>query len=198
MKKLLCVIFLISIPLMAQTPPAPEQPRLAIPPPAAPPSPEERITPETEREALEFLAIVAPFRLEDTKRLKTVQPQEYYRNISEVLSVKRRLDFVKRNDPEQYQLVLQETKMDQQSHNLAEQCRRTKNPEEKNRLRIELKNLLTQLFDIREKNKQREIQHLETELNRLRNTMSERRKNKDQIVMLRMEELLDEQTSLKW
>ena len=196
MKTVLCLCLLIAFPLLAQTPAPAEQPEPAIAP--TPPPREEHITPETEREALDFLAVVAPFRLEDTKRLKTVHPQEYYRNMSEVLSVKRRLDFVKRNDPEQYQLVLQETKMDQHSQNLAEQYRRTKNSEERNRLRAELKTLLAQLFDIREKNKQMEINHLESELNRLSNTMMERRKNKDQIVTLRLEELLDEQTSLKW
>lgn len=196
MKTIFCLFLLIPFPLLAQTPPAAEQPEAVIAP--TPPPPEERITPEKEREALDFLSVVAPFRLGDTKRLKSVQPQEYYRHISEVLSVKRRLDFVKRNDPEQYQLVLQETKMDQQSHNLAEQYRQTKNSEELNRLRAELRTLLGQLFDVRERNKQMEIQNLEKELNRLRNTMTERRKNKNQIVTLRLEELLEEQTSLKW
>jgi hypothetical protein len=151
-----------------------------------------------EKEALEFLQIVAPFRVEEIKALKSINPPEFHERIVEILGVKHHLDFVKRNDPERYELMLQEAQMDQKSRQLSEQYRRTKTTEEKARIKLELRTLLDRLFDIREQNKQGEIKHLEEELARLKSTMAERRKNKSQIVTGRLEELLDEKSSLKW
>lgn len=199
MKNLFCLLLILTaITAFAQAPPPPPGgPPEAAPLPAPPPPP-EKLTPEMEQEALEFIGLVAPFRLEETKALRMFNPEEYHRRLMEVLGMKRKLDFLKRNDPDRYQLLLQETKLDQQSQNLAEQYRKAKAPEEKSRIKQELKSLLDQLFDIREKNKEAEIHHLEEDLNRLKSTMTERRKNKAQIVTARLEELLDERTSLKW
>lgn len=191
MKKLTLLLILICATfLTAQAPPRPPE-RAPEPPPPA-------MGPEAEQEALDFVQIVAPFRVEELKTLRAVNPPEFQRRITDVLLHKRKLDFVKRKDPEQYERLLREAKLDQESQGLAEEYRRAKNPEEKNRIKQELKTLLEQLFDVREQNKQGEIQHLEEELARLKSTMTERRKNKPQIVTARVEELLDEKGSLKW
>ena len=203
MKTLICLfLFIVTTPLFAQTPPptpprAERPPRMALQPaPEAPPAPEDNLLAETE--ALEFIKIVAPFRADQLRMLKTADPGEYRHRIFDILHQKRRLDLVRQTDPQQYESLLKETKLDQQSQNLGEQYRRARTEEEKTRIKAELTTLLNELFDIREQNKQGEIQHLEHELARLKGTMAERRKNKSQIVTLRMEELLDEETSLRW
>lgn len=160
--------------------------------------PPEVLTPDDEKEALEFVKIVAPFRLDDLKNLKTFDPREYQARLMDILHNKDRLDMVKRNDPDQYQSMLEEAKLDQQSFQLSEQYRKANSPDEKQRIKSQLTDVLNQLFDVREKNKQGEIKHLEEELARLKSTMTDRQKNKNQIVTERLKEMLDEMDSLKW
>lgn len=203
MKTIICIFLLIfTTSVFAQTPPpAPRPPKVErTPRPALAPTPEP--PPEdiqaAEAEALEFVKIVAPFRMDQLRILKAADPGEYRQRILDIFHQKRRLDLVRQTDPVQYESLLKETKLDQKSQNLSEQYRRARTQEEKARIKAELTILLNELFDIREQNKQGEIKHLEEELARLKGTMAERRKNKSQIVTSRMEELLDEETSLRW
>lgn len=203
MKKLLLLVVLLfaSTLLFAQTPaPQPAPPRAReLPEAEAPtPPPPPAFGAEQEKEALEFIQMIAPFRMDNLKKLKQFDPGEYQRRLMEAYHNKLQLDLLKQNDPQQYQSRIDEIKMDQQSNQMGEDYRKATSQEEKDRIRGNLKTLLNQLFDVREKNKEAEIKHLEDQLTRLKTTMADRRKNKDQIVQNRLEELLDEGKSLRW
>lgn len=196
--KLLLLLFsvLLMVPAagLAQEPVTPPS---APPKAPRPPEPPTFVSPEVEREVMDFLQMIAPYRVEDLKALKSANPGEYHRRIVEILGVKRDLDLAKQQDPARYDLKLNEVKMEQKSHYLSEQYRRAKADEEKNGIRKELRTLLDQLFDVKEQNREAEVKRLEQELARLKSTMIERKRNKDQIVSIRLEELTGER-SLKW
>lgn len=223
MKKLLFALFLLMCAnvILAQAPPhaipgeAPLNMASPTPPPAPPrarelpgameaptppatPEPPAFLSSEQEKEALEFIQIVAPFRLDNLKKMKQFDSREYQRRLMDVLQTKMQLDLLKQTDPDQYQSRLDEIKMDQESNRLGEEYRKAGSQQEKDKIRMNLKAVLDQLFDIREKNKQFEIQHLEEQLAKLKGTMADRKKNKEQIVQNRLEDLIDEGNSMKW
>ena len=195
MKNTIILLFLLLPTLLfAQQPPMTPSPEKQ----PMPPHPPFAMGPEAEKEALDFLQIIAPFRVEELQALKQVNPPEFQQRVREILDVKHRLDFAKKNDPQRYELMLQETRMEQETQQRGEQYRRARTDEEKNRIGQELQQLLDRLFDVKEKNKELEIKRLEEQLAKLKNTIAERKKNKSQIVAARMEELTDERNSLRW
>lgn len=66
------------------------------------------------------------------------------------------------------------------------------------KLRTELYNALARLFDIRESYKQEEIKSLEKRLQELKESLNERKQNRDNIVTRRLKELLNERDELRW
>jgi hypothetical protein len=203
MKKLLftLLILICANVLFAQTPPAPPRPReapSAMEQPTLPPEPPAFLGPEQEKEALDFIQTVAPFRVEILKKMKQFDYREYQKRLLEVFQTKIQLDMLKQTDPDQYQSRLDEIKMDQESNRLGEEYRKTGSQEEKDRIRGNLKTVLNQLFDVREKNKQAEVKHLEEQLAKLKSTMADRKKNKEQIVQNRLEDLIDEGNGMRW
>jgi len=59
-----------------------------------------------EVEAMDFVKIVAPFRADQLRMLKTEDPQEFRRRILDILHQKRRLDLVRQTDSQQYESLL--------------------------------------------------------------------------------------------
>lgn len=69
---------------------------------------------------------------------------------------------------------------------------------EKQKLKEELRNKLSELFELRESERKEEFEDLEKRLNELRESLTERRKNKEEIVKNRMRELTGEEKNLRW
>ncbi|MCX6169531.1 MAG: hypothetical protein NTX65_09330 [Ignavibacteriales bacterium] len=65
-------------------------------------------------------------------------------------------------------------------------------------LKKELQSSLSQLFDIRESQKQEEVKQLEKRLQDLKESLQARKQNKDEIVQRRIQELLGDSRYLRW
>jgi hypothetical protein len=65
-------------------------------------------------------------------------------------------------------------------------------------LKKDLQTALSQLFDIRESQKQEEVKQLEKRLQELKESLQARKQNKDEIVQRRIQELLGDSRYLRW
>jgi hypothetical protein len=65
-------------------------------------------------------------------------------------------------------------------------------------LKKELQSALSQLFDIREAQKQEEVKQLEKRLQELKESLQARKQNKEEIVQRRIQELLGDSRYLRW
>lgn len=72
------------------------------------------------------------------------------------------------------------------------------NEGQKAEIKKQLKNVLNELFAIKEATKKNEIEILQKELAKLKKSIAVRSKNKDEIVRRRMHELLNEDAYLDW
>lgn len=68
----------------------------------------------------------------------------------------------------------------------------------KQKLADEIRRRLDQLFEMKEAEKQKEVTKLETQLKALQNTLSDRKKNKQQIIEQRMNDLVGLPNTLRW
>jgi len=108
------------------------------------------------------------------------------------------LQRVKEEDPVRYERELQIRKLEEESRDLGRSIRKSKDESEKKQLRADLNKLLSNLFDLRELNRQDEIDRLRAELERLQQTLAKRQKNKVAIVERRLKQLTGEADDLDW
>ena len=165
---------------------------------AATVAPAEGPSTAAEHEAAEFLRLVAPFRIGELDALRKSNPEEYRQWVANLADRKRQLDDLRRADPTRFQLRLDELTLEQQSQHLGEQYRKATSPQEKERLKSELATLLDRLFDVRGQTKAAEVRDLETEIDRLKQSLAERQKKKAEMVKIRLEELLGEKITPEW
>ncbi|MFA7227437.1 MAG: hypothetical protein WC061_00260 [Melioribacteraceae bacterium] len=66
------------------------------------------------------------------------------------------------------------------------------------KIKSDLQTALTQLFDIRESQKQEEVKQLEKRLEELKESLKARKQNKSEIVQRRIQELLGDSRYLRW
>jgi polyhydroxyalkanoate synthesis regulator phasin len=66
------------------------------------------------------------------------------------------------------------------------------------KIKSDLQAALTQLFDIRESQKQEEVKQLEKRIEELKESLKARRQNKNEIVQRRIQELLGDSKYLRW
>jgi hypothetical protein len=65
-------------------------------------------------------------------------------------------------------------------------------------MRTNLSNVIAQLFDWREINRQDEVKRMETELRRLKETLDQRQKNRAVIIERRIQQLTGEAGAMEW
>jgi len=151
---------------------------------------------EKREEAIEFLSqYMEPKRLE---RLRVEEPMAYKHILQHALRQKHELEILKEIDPERYKLRGKEFELEVKSRNLAEDYRTTKSENEKKEIKNELKSVLKELFDLKEKDKKFELKRLEEEIEKLKKIMAERKKHKSDIIEQHLEELLLEKEYMRW
>jgi len=144
--------------------------------------------------------------------LRTEEPEEFRRLMdlrerdsalfAEVMQDRLRewqhLRRLKRNDPELAEKLKRERDMDREAIGLGEAYRNAETGEEKEEIRAALKQLLSELFDLRESHRKARVREVEKELEELRRVLKERRENKESIIQKRLEQLTGENAHLNW
>jgi hypothetical protein len=138
-----------------------------------------------------------PALFEEVTRLESERPEEATRRWTRLAHEVRDLNWMKDHDPERYDSRLKIRKLEGKSEDLADRARRSEG-QEKEEAKRELKEVLGQLFDLREADKQWELKRLEDELSRLKESFDKRRAAKDKIVERRLEEMTGEAGDFDW
>jgi aspartate ammonia-lyase len=99
---------------------------------------------------------------------------------------------VEKNDPEMYKLMQAENDLDRRTHELARDYRDA-SKEGRAKLKADVKKLVTQQFEARQQRRTLQLKRLEDELQRFRDGMERREKDRQQIIEKRVSELLSEE-----
>ncbi|MFQ5769319.1 MAG: hypothetical protein ACE5HX_02200 [bacterium] len=156
------------------------------------------IPPDKEKEALEFLEENAPFRLNRIGKLKQFRPEQYHRILLEVMERQRMLAHLELEDPERAELIKKQIKLENKTEELGHDFRISEDEAEKANLEKELKRALSELFDLRELDKQREIERLEKQLQELKNMVKKRKGHREEIIQKRLDQMLGKEDYLAW
>jgi hypothetical protein len=88
--------------------------------------------------------------------------------------------------------------LEDKCYELAALHKESKEAEKQRRLETELKAAITDLFDLREAEREREMKQLETDLTQMKEKLVQRRANKSQIVQKRLDQLLGKKDDMTW
>ncbi len=105
------------------------------------------------------------------------------------------LEAMRQNDPEMFRLVQEDNELDRRTHELGMQCRQAP-PEQRERMQRELREVVNKQFEIRQQRRTLELKRIEGELQRLRETIERRAKNREQIIERRVGELTGREDDL--
>ncbi|MFW6163851.1 MAG: hypothetical protein ACODAJ_13860, partial [Planctomycetota bacterium] len=105
---------------------------------------------------------------------------------------------MRERDPERFDLVLQQRRLDRTTHHLGARIRKAEEQAEKERLAGELRATLPRLLEVREALRDREIQDVEGRLAELKALAAKRRAHKTEIINHRVKELSGELDYLRW
>ena len=156
---------------------------------------------EGEERILRYLEENRPEEFERLTRLKEKSPSDYWRVLGRLgrrIRGRRFLEDLKEDDPERYEKVVRIKELERESRQLARKYREINDPEEKETIRTNLNNLLSEIFDLRQEERETETKRLERELKRLREKIIRRWENKEAIVNRRLKEMTGEADYLRW
>lgn len=156
------------------------------------------MTPEQEAEVLKYLKEVRPEQYEELERLKERRPEQYRRLISRAFREIRYMEELKEKDPDRFKVLSQEKQLERETQKLARQYRNSNDDEEKEQLLEELTKLLEKSFDLRQMNREFEIERLEKRLAEAKTANTKRLENKEEIVRLRLSQMLGKRKEFEW
>jgi hypothetical protein len=166
--------------------------------PFVPPQDKFEVTPEIEQAVLDDLAQNNPRALEELREIKAINPKAYTDRLRRFWQEKRHLEMLKKDDPARYEREVKIRDLERQSRELSDNYRKAPDEAARKTIRADLANVLTQLFDWREMNRQDEVKRLETELKRLKETLEQRQKNRAGIIERRILQLTGEAGAMEW
>ena len=102
---------------------------------------------------------------------------------------------MRQNDPELFKLLQEDTELDRRTHELGMQFRQAP-PEQRERIKQEVHQLVTKQFEIRQQRRVLELKRVEGELQRLREAVERRAKAREQLIERRISELLGREDDL--
>ena len=159
---------------------------------------EGRMDEQQAERALNFLREMGQVeRAEELSNLRERNPRQFHREIREVMEWSRHMARLREEDPEAFELHQSAAKMEHESHKLAQACRKAQG-DEREELRGKLAKRLSELFDMKMRIRQQEVQRVAEELKRMKERFESRRKGKSRIVERRLLQLTGEMEELEW
>jgi len=162
------------------------------PPKVPPPFPYFKITPEEEREYLKNINSDLIQKLQGIKKVDEAKYAEFLRNMHW-----KNMNwpfFVNKMDKEEMEAEKKIIEYEILTESLSIEYKKVSS-KEKERIKKELQKNLSQLFDLKEIRKEKEVKRLEEQL---KEKIANRKGNKNIIVKRRLEELLGESEYLEW
>jgi len=151
--------------------------------------------PEVEKEeaVVTFIKEVNPSLAKHLERVRSVNFEEYRRMLEDVSRRYREIKELEIRQPDLAKKAVEELKLEGQITELAEQYRQTSDNQGKEKLRVEIKNLLMQTFDNKIALQEAHAAFIENEVQRLRARIAQKKQNKDKIIEKKISDLTAEE-----
>lgn len=189
MKRLIPAIMMVASVLIAQPPQQKIPPEPTV----------RRLSEQEKREAMKFIREYGgSARLRRLEDFRMNAPLEYERHLKSALIKKRDMERLRKMDPKLYNKRLGIMKLERESFDLAEEYRKVENEQERRKIKEQLRTILSEQFDLKEEEKSARIKKLEDEIARLKEELAKRKKNKEEIINMRLKDLLGESRYLEW
>ena len=159
----------------------------------------QKLTPEQEQEALDHVKATYPEeKYQKLLELQGTRDMLYHRLLMRAYREMQYVDQLKERDPEQYEAMQEKEKLEVETKELVDQYKSTENESQKEELKSQITELLNKIFDIRQQNREKEIQRLEERLAEAKANNKKRLQNKEEIVAERLNELLGDEKWMQW
>ena len=130
--------------------------------------------------------------------MKEADDMHYKKAIAKTYPMMMHLKKIEKNDKEMFDLIIKKEELDAQSMDLARQYREAEDDATKASIESEMQVVLSELFDLRQKEEKCKIDKMEEKLAELKALITERDKNKDIIVQNRIDELTGKSKYTNW
>ena len=153
----------------------------------------------SEADTVNWLKKNIPEAVEELKYMEKNDPEEYFLTIQDLSMTIEYLTEIKSFSPDMYnQLVLAET-LEIKSLKIARDIASTASQEDRLAKSEELKRILTEIFQIRQRERELEINQLAKEIDEMKKRVENRNLHKDKIIDRRFNELINpEYRDLDW
>ncbi len=158
--------------------------------------PEERK--EIIEKALNFIREYAPLKYEEMMKMKEEEPMKFGHQIRCIVKIMMKLEHLKEVDPEAYKLAEKIARLEGKAFDMAIKYKREQSEEKREKIKKELKDLLYQIFEMRQRLREMRIKRLEREIERLKEMLKERERMKDKIVEHHLTELIFGEDIISW
>jgi hypothetical protein len=156
------------------------------------------ISEDMAREILGFYSKIDPDMVSDMTLIKTENPKIYQDRLHHMEKEMRYLRRLQEGDPEQFEKSIKLRRLEGECNKLATQFRKSKDEAEKSKIEDDLRDLLNQLFEMKEQEKEIEIDRILKRVDKMRQEMEERKANKDNIIKIRLNQLLGKEHLSQW
>jgi uncharacterized protein YicC (UPF0701 family) len=138
-------------------------------------------------------------RLEQARRAFQERRFEEGRDMLRMLGRQLRdMRELRERDPDRFRLQREITELDHRSVMLGQKVRRAPDEEAKKQAASELKEVLNKLFDLRQEEREKNVQQIERDLRELRESLEKRKAKRDDIIKRRFDELTGKAQMLDW
>ena len=160
--------------------------------------PRKPLSPQQIEQRIEILGQIHP---ELVERLRQAPPQRVARMLERRMPHIERFFQMREHDLEGYELQLNNLKLERQSRRLARKLRSKEvkdSPEQAEKIRNEIRELVTQHFELRQQIKTYELVKLERKIEKLRSEVHQQVEKKGEIINQRFQRLVGESDRDAW
>jgi hypothetical protein len=179
----------------------PEMPELApVAPDSLPTTPEipMELSNEELAKLMKFYQQIDPDIKIKMNRLQESEPIRYQMEIERLYREQEYLARLEKEVPERYKAAIEMRRLSAGTEKMAELYKKTAQESERSKIETDLRNTLSQLFDLKEKEKKLEIERIRDRLEKLEQEMNERHKNREIIIKNRLNELTGKGSVYEW
>jgi hypothetical protein len=197
---------LLLLPASALTLLAQEKPQPSVTPPAAtrpaatqPRKPEANKKEEEIARVMEFFRVTQPDVYEQATTLRDTEPARFEKLVRGAVNTVNKLEDMRKRNPRLFELTMKDLELNYRSLRLSRQLKRADLPTpDRERLTNELTGIVSTQFDIRQRIRQEEIEHLKQQLQALGDKLQSNEKVKDALIKKRVDDLVEKPPRLDW
>ena len=155
--------------------------------------------PLSQAEVMTFVEEYLPQLVEELRELKREATEAFEHEVNEVSRQIREFREVREHAPEVAQAMIQSHRLEERAGQLAERIAQEPEGDEREALTNQLRGHLGDIFELRMREPEFQVQQLDKELEALRAQIATRRQNRAKIIEKRLDELLmDADDELEW